>query len=95
MLYWMRMKDLRLRDNKALSLASEAAQKHGKSLVILHVLSPGDYQAHDRAPIRIDFVLRNLALLQVSASLPTAGHIGGAMRTTAGGITIQPFPLLL
>ena len=60
------MKDLRLRDNKALSLASEAAQKYGKNLVILHVLSPGDYKAHDRAPVRIDFVLRNLALLQVS-----------------------------
>lgn len=62
----MRMKDLRLRDNKALSLASETAQKHGKNLVILHVLSPGDYKAHDRAPVRIDFVLRNLASLQVS-----------------------------
>lgn len=68
-LYWMRMKDLRLRDNKALSLASETAQKYGKNLVILHVISPGDFKAHDRAPVRIDFVLRNLALLQVSLGL--------------------------
>lgn len=63
-LYWMRMKDLRLKDNKALSRASETAVKLKKKLVILHVLSPGDYKAHDRAPIRIDFVLRNLRHLQ-------------------------------
>lgn len=67
-IYWMRMKDLRLKDNKALSLASEAALKYGKNLVILHVLSPSDYKAHDRAPVRIDFVLRNLTLLQVSTT---------------------------
>ena len=60
------MKDLRLKDNKALSLASNAAQKLDKKLVILHVLSPGDYKAHDRAAVRIDFVLRNLAAIQVS-----------------------------
>jgi len=63
-LYWMRMKDLRIKDNKALSLASETAVKLKKKLVILHVLSPGDYKAHDRAPIRIDWVLRNLRHLQ-------------------------------
>lgn len=64
----MRMKDLRLKDNMALAAASETAEKYGKSLVILHILSPGDYKAHDRAPVRIDFVLRNLTLLQVSRS---------------------------
>lgn len=64
--FWMRMKDLRLKDNKALSLASQAAKKLNKHLIILHVISPGDYEAHDRAPVRIDFVLRNLTLLQAS-----------------------------
>lgn len=63
-LYWMRMKDIRLKDNKALSAASEAAKKQKKNLVILHVISPGDYKAHDRGPARIDWVLRNLKLVQ-------------------------------
>ena len=63
-LYWMRMKDIRIKDNKALSLASETAKKFKKNLVILHVLSPGDYKAHDRGPARIDWVLRNLKLVQ-------------------------------
>jgi len=58
------MKDLRIKDNKALSLASETAVKYNKNLIILHVLSPGDYKAHDRAPCRIDFVLRSLRHLQ-------------------------------
>lgn len=63
-LYWMRMKDIRLKDNKALAAASEAAKNHKKNLVILHVISPGDYKAHDRGPARIDWVLRNLKLVQ-------------------------------
>lgn len=59
--YWMRMKDLRIKDNRALALASSVAQEQGKHLVALHVISPGDYKAHDRAAVRIDFVLRNLS----------------------------------
>jgi len=62
--YWMRMKDLRIKDNRALALASQVAQEEGKHLVVLHVMSPGDYKAHDRAAVRIDFVLRNLQLLR-------------------------------
>lgn len=58
------MKDIRVKDNMALSLASETAAKLNKTLIILHVLSPGDFRAHDRAPCRIDFVLRNLRILQ-------------------------------
>lgn len=63
-LYWMRMKDIRLKDNKALSFASLKAKELGQPLVILHVFSPGDYKAHDRSPVRIDWVLRNLRLVQ-------------------------------
>ncbi|KNZ49359.1 uncharacterized protein VP01_506g7 [Puccinia sorghi] len=63
--YWMRMRDLRLADNRALAIASRFAKEHGKHLVVLHVLSPGDYRAHHRSPRRIDFLLRNLALLQL------------------------------
>ncbi|KAG2141806.1 DNA photolyase, FAD-binding/Cryptochrome [Suillus bovinus] len=58
--YWMRMGDLRISDNKALALASAQAVEDQIPLVVLHVLSPQDYIAHDRSKARIDFVLRNL-----------------------------------
>ena len=35
-------------------------------LVVLHVLSPQDYAAHDRSARRIDFTLRNLQVIRVS-----------------------------
>ncbi|KAG1833381.1 DNA photolyase, FAD-binding/Cryptochrome [Suillus variegatus] len=59
--YWMRMGDLRISDNKALALASAQAVEDQVPLVVLHVLSPQDYIAHDRSKTRIDFVLRNLS----------------------------------
>ncbi|KIY74171.1 hypothetical protein CYLTODRAFT_340648 [Cylindrobasidium torrendii FP15055 ss-10] len=62
--YWMRMGDLRVSDNRALSLASDQAQTNGVPLVVLFTISPQDYQAHDRAARRIDFVLRNLKCIQ-------------------------------
>jgi deoxyribodipyrimidine photo-lyase len=64
--YWMRMRDMRIEDNRALALASELVQQGGKGshLIVLHVLSPGDFAAHDRSPRRIDFVLRTLAKLR-------------------------------
>jgi deoxyribodipyrimidine photo-lyase len=52
-------------DNRALHKASELAQKVDIPIAILFVLSPEDYLAHDRSSRRIDFVLRNLKLLQV------------------------------
>jgi len=63
--YWMRMRDLRLADNRALAIASRFANEHAKHLVVLHVLSPADFRAHHRSPRRIDFLLRNLALLRI------------------------------
>ncbi|KAG1866500.1 DNA photolyase, FAD-binding/Cryptochrome [Suillus subalutaceus] len=60
-IYWMRMGDLRISDNKALALASAQAVEDQIPLVVLHVLSPQDYIAHDRSKTRIDFVLRNLS----------------------------------
>ncbi|EST07371.1 DNA photolyase, FAD-binding/Cryptochrome, C-terminal [Kalmanozyma brasiliensis GHG001] len=67
--YWMRMHDLRVHDNRALAHASklaEARQKKGKggNLVALFVITPADYRAHDRGARRIDFVLRTLASLK-------------------------------
>ncbi|KAJ9091068.1 hypothetical protein QFC20_007743 [Naganishia adeliensis] len=62
--YWMRMQDMRVVDNHALSLAANQAAHTGLPLVVLFVLTPGDYKAHDRSPRRIDFCLRNLRLLK-------------------------------
>ncbi|GAA5930904.1 cryptochrome/photolyase family protein [Sporobolomyces koalae] len=62
--YWMRNKDLRIKDNTALSHASAFAQKHDLPLAVLHIFSPEDYKAHDRSPRRIDFQLRQLKYLQ-------------------------------
>ncbi|KAJ7682673.1 DNA photolyase, FAD-binding/Cryptochrome [Mycena polygramma] len=64
--YWMRMGDLRIADNRALSLASATAKKMNVPLCTLFVLSPQDYIAHDRGARRIDFTLRNLALIKDS-----------------------------
>ncbi|KAL7411659.1 DNA photolyase, FAD-binding/Cryptochrome [Mrakia frigida] len=67
-IYWMRMNDLRLTDNHALSLASSFAQSNSIPLVVLFVVTPREYKAHDRSPRRIDFLLRNLRTLQSSLS---------------------------
>lgn len=62
--YWTRMHDIRMTDNRALALADAQARKENKHLIVLHVISPGDYKSHVRGARRIDFVLRNLVLLQ-------------------------------
>ncbi|KAG8693702.1 hypothetical protein FRC08_008957 [Ceratobasidium sp. 394] len=75
----MRMEDMRVKDNRALSAASSMAKELGVPLLVLFMLSPGDYVSHDRSPRRIDFCLRNLALLkdeldQLNIPLYTASH---------------------
>ncbi|KAI9001086.1 DNA photolyase, FAD-binding/Cryptochrome [Trametes punicea] len=77
--YWMRMEDMRLRDNRALARASAQAQKDGVPLLVLFVLSPQDYVAHDRSARRIDFTLRNLQcikadLTKLNIPLYTVSH---------------------
>ncbi|KDE06346.1 hypothetical protein MVLG_03383 [Microbotryum lychnidis-dioicae p1A1 Lamole] len=62
--YWMRNKDLRLDDNRALAHACAVAGEKSLPLLVLHIFSPSDYEAHDRSPRRIDFMLRQLAYLQ-------------------------------
>ncbi|KAI0661061.1 DNA photolyase, FAD-binding/Cryptochrome [Cubamyces menziesii] len=62
--YWMRLEDMRIKDNRALAQASAQAQKDGIPLVVLFVLSPQDYIAHDRSARRIDFTLRNLRCIK-------------------------------
>ncbi|KAI0307298.1 DNA photolyase, FAD-binding/Cryptochrome [Multifurca ochricompacta] len=64
--YWMRMQDMRICDNRALARASAKALEDHIPLVVFFVLSPQDYVAHDRSPRRVDFTLRNLAILKDS-----------------------------
>lgn len=52
-------------DNRALSLASAQAQRDHVPLVVIFIVVPQDYVAHDRSARRIDFTLRNLKLLKV------------------------------
>ncbi|KAF9484024.1 hypothetical protein BDN70DRAFT_873193 [Pholiota conissans] len=66
--FWMRMGDLRIRDNRALSRASEQAHMSGLALIALFVISPQDYIAHDTGVRRIDFILRNLHALKEAFS---------------------------
>lgn len=56
-LLWLRT-DLRVHDNSALAAAMAAGPT-----VALFLLSPGQWQAHDDAPSKVDFWLRNLAEL--------------------------------
>ncbi|KAF8351351.1 FAD binding domain of DNA photolyase-domain-containing protein [Amanita rubescens] len=64
--YWMRMSDLRLNDNGALSLAAQQAAHEEVPLLTIFVISPEDYIAHDQGSRRIDFTLRNLKILQAT-----------------------------
>ena len=57
-LIWFRT-DLRVRDNTALHAAMQA----GPTLAVF-LLSPGQWHAHDAAPCKVDFWLRNLRTLQ-------------------------------
>lgn len=59
-LIWLR-NDLRIHDNTALSAALQA----GPSIAVF-ILSPQQWLAHDDAPCKIDFMLRNLAELHTA-----------------------------
>lgn len=67
-MYWMRMSDLRLNDNRALSLGAQQAAHEEIPLLTLFVICAEDYVAHDRSSRRIDFTLRNLRVLKASLS---------------------------
>lgn len=61
--HWFKS-DLRLHDNRALQLASQAAREHGIPLIGLYILSPEDLTAHLCSPARVDLTLRTLAQLK-------------------------------
>lgn len=61
--HWFKC-DLRTKDNKSLHLASEKAKEKGVPLIAMYMVSPQDFEAHLTAPVRVDFILRNLEVLK-------------------------------
>ncbi|RMZ78316.1 hypothetical protein DV737_g3935, partial [Chaetothyriales sp. CBS 132003] len=61
--HWFRV-DTRSVDNKALHLASQKAKSSGVPLVCVYLVSPQDFEAHLTAPVKVDFILRNLEVLK-------------------------------
>ena len=61
--HWFKM-DLRQSDNTALALANEKAKEAGIPLICLYIVSPQDFEAHLRSPVRVDFMLRTLNVLK-------------------------------
>ncbi|KAH8682030.1 DNA photolyase, FAD-binding/Cryptochrome [Xylariales sp. PMI_506] len=61
--HWFKM-DLRTRDNRALWLASQKAKEANVPLICLYIISPQDFEAHLRAPARVDFMMRTLHVLK-------------------------------
>lgn len=59
-LVWFR-NDLRITDNTALHAAANPAPDAG--VLGVFVISPGEWTAHDVAPVRVDFILRTLRVL--------------------------------
>jgi deoxyribodipyrimidine photo-lyase len=60
---WFRT-DLRVSDNPALHAAAHQADR---GVVAVYTICPKQWQAHDMAPIKVDFILRNLR--ELSATL--------------------------
>ena len=71
-LVWLRS-DLRAADNSALHHAARHARASSPSarVVALFILSPGEWAAHDWAPVKVDFALRTLRELS-----GTLAHLG-------------------
>jgi deoxyribodipyrimidine photo-lyase len=61
--HWFK-RDLRVHDNRALSLASKKAKEGGVPLICMFIISPQDYEAHCTSAARVDFELRTLDVLQ-------------------------------
>ncbi|KAF1833839.1 photolyase [Decorospora gaudefroyi] len=61
--HWFK-RDLRIRDNTGLSKAAQLAKDKGIGLIGLWIMSPQDWEAHLVSPMKCDFELRSVALLQ-------------------------------
>ena len=62
-IFWYKC-DTRMRDNKGLHLAAEKAKSKGVPLICMYFVSPQDFEAHLTSAVRVDFILRNLAVLK-------------------------------
>jgi deoxyribodipyrimidine photo-lyase len=60
-LLWIREHDLRIRDNTALHYANLSADD---GLLAVFLINTSEWHEHDMAPIRQNFILRQLNLLQ-------------------------------
>lgn len=61
--HWFK-RDLRVRDNTALSQAGKLAQEKGVGVIGVWIMSPQDWEAHLVSPAKCDFELRSVAILQ-------------------------------
>ncbi|MFO0833462.1 MAG: deoxyribodipyrimidine photo-lyase [Phycisphaerales bacterium] len=89
-LVWFRS-DLRVADNSALHAATNPAPDAG--VLGVYVISPGEWTAHDGAPVRVEFVLRTLRVLSsdlakrnislLVATAPTPRDVPGVLSELA------------
>lgn len=61
-IHWFR-NDLRIADNPALTAAALKANEEKLPLVACFVVTPAQWQSHDEAPIKLDFLKRSLVSL--------------------------------
>ena len=81
--HWFK-RDLRMRDNRGLSLASAKAKAAGVPLVCVFLVSPQDYQAHVTSAVRVDFELRTLEVLKSDlAALDVPLHVETVLKRRA------------
>ncbi|KAJ3156985.1 hypothetical protein HDU89_002395 [Geranomyces variabilis] len=64
-LVWFKA-DLRIKDNPALSAATAEAASTCRPVIALFLVNVAEWLGHDMAPIRADFLLRNVACLKKS-----------------------------
>ena len=63
-LHWFRSKDLRQEDNPSLHAAYEKAKEGNGHLITMYLHSPKDLEWHGLAPVRVDFMLETVGILQ-------------------------------
>ena len=63
-IHWIRSKDLRIHDNKALYNASLLAKEKSKPLIAAYVWCPEEFEWHGTSPARSDLIVQSLGLMQ-------------------------------
>ncbi|KAL6720003.1 hypothetical protein ACLMJK_001924 [Lecanora helva] len=62
-IHWVRSKDLRIHDNRALSNASLLAKEKSKPLICVYVWCPEEFEWHGTSPARTDLIVETLRLM--------------------------------